>query len=1067
MDTEKKIIFLSNELCRKDAFEGNAHQNIADQIAKIIGKDIDRHIIGIEGGWGAGKSNLISLVNIKLNGDTVYEKGFNHKNSPYPFFIYDAWGHQSDFQRRAILEELTNDLTNEKKILDEKKWERKLQELLAKRKKTSTKEVPKLGVGLIASIVMAIITPLVTFVVGLIPEGRWCIRVLTALLPYFIVVLIAICNRRKSLIRNGQDCTWSNILYELFLVYKDQIKENETYTTISEKEPSSSEFKKWMDEVDSDLGKFNKTLIIVFDNMDRLPSHIVESLWSSIHSFFSDKTYNNIKVLIPFDRCHVQQAFKNEDIKDECFGNDFINKTFDVVFRVPPPIMRGWQQYMSDMWKKAFGDDAELSISVIQIYDALSKNHTPRKIIAFINEMAAVKMTMRDEIPDRYIALFIFGKEHIDKNPIAQLLEPDYMGDVKFEYEKDPDTIKYISALYYQLPVEKALDVVFTREATDALNSGNAERLHEIMEHIELSAILGNAILKVTSIEKASYTLAALDQYYGYKSYQEIPEWLKKIWGDLYQRCKNDEVKWNVIKPFHMELFAHLHDVQLADNIINGYLSIEDSEWDARLYVESIDKLRVNNDIIDKKLNKYKRKIAPKVFIELLRYTKKNYEKYGVLFDLQELDNYLASLEQNDVMSLNVIPNIILSEKEEFSKYKAKLKEWIGNSSTMEASGLGILFMRLKEVSEKPITFNDVFNDIRITNAWNALKGSDNPFKYDLLAMRIARGNAFSSAYVNTFQEVLNSNSSGDIEGVSKVIEYYLNYGTLTTNSTYYKDYTLVVKVHEYLTKNKVGISKATILDCLYHFDETVVDYGISQTLLFERLDGWSKFVKAGEINIEKLPSGLLEVVKDSELETAKIIRTACDEYYTSLSQEQWKEHILNEDNTFGIWKEYHPKRYQENFDALKSVLKEYANGTESTQPEKSLMTEWLEVCIEVKHSVKALFNEISSILKKDSAITKAKLLFFGAWILEYTEPERQKDFVEKLIPSEIIDSDVVSFIASHIDRLKECVIPEDFKEKIKHLAETSMKGEESIGIICDTYGIVIEEPESAENSGK
>ena len=256
-------------------------------------------------------------------------------------------------------------------------------------------------------------------------------------------------------------------------------------------------------------------------------------------------------------------------------------------------------------------------------------------------------------------------------------------------------------------------------------------------------------------------------------------------------------------------------------------------------------------------------------------------------------------------------------------------------------------------------------------------------------------------------------------------------------------------------------------MDCLYHFDETVVDYGISQTLLFERLDGWSKFVKAGEINIEKLPSGLLEVVKDSELETAKIIRTACDEYYTSLSQEQWKEHILNEDNTFGIWKEYHPKRYQENFDALKSVLKEYANGTESTQPEKSLMTEWLEVCIEVKHSVKALFNEISSILKKDSAITKAKLLFFGAWILEYTEPERQKDFVEKLIPSEIIDSDVVSFIASHIDRLKECVIPEDFKEKIKHLAETSMKGEESIGIICDTYGIVIEEPESAENSGK
>ena len=366
-----------------------------------------------------------------------------------------------------------------------------------------------------------------------------------------------------------------------------------------------------MDEVDSDLELHGKTLIIVFDNMDRLPSHIVESLWSSIHSFFSDKTYKHIKVLIPFDRLHVQQAFKNEDIKGECFGNDFINKTFDVVFRVPPPIMSGWQQYMYDMWKKAFGDDAELSISVTQIYDALCKNHTPRKIIAFINEIAAIKMTMRDEIPDCYIALFVFGKEYIDKKPIDQLLAPSFMGDVKFEYEKDPNTIKYLSALYYQLPVEKALDVVFTREATDALNSGNAERLHEMMEHIELSAILGNAILKVTNIEKASNTLAALDEYYGYNSYEVIPKWLIKIWEDLYKKCKNDEVEWNEIKPFHTELFAHLHDDQLADDMIKGYLSIEDSKWDAKLYVESIDKLKVNNDIIDKKLHKYRRKISP------------------------------------------------------------------------------------------------------------------------------------------------------------------------------------------------------------------------------------------------------------------------------------------------------------------------------------------------------------------------------------------------------------------------------------------------------------------------
>ena len=37
-------------------------------------------IIGIEGGWGSGKSNLVEQVRINLA-----EK--------YHLFIYDAWGH--------------------------------------------------------------------------------------------------------------------------------------------------------------------------------------------------------------------------------------------------------------------------------------------------------------------------------------------------------------------------------------------------------------------------------------------------------------------------------------------------------------------------------------------------------------------------------------------------------------------------------------------------------------------------------------------------------------------------------------------------------------------------------------------------------------------------------------------------------------------------------------------------------------------------------------------------------------------------------------------------------------
>lgn len=1062
MEETKIIKLLNNDPCREDAFAGRSHQHIADQLVYIIKNDADRHIIGIEGGWGSGKSNLISLVNKGLNGDDVYKESFDHKNSVYPFFVYDAWGHQADYQRRAILEELTHDLTNEKEILDGARWKKKLQELLAKRRKTTTKEVPSLGIGLIVTIILTILTPLVVFVAEIIPDDYWWAKILVSILPYILGGWYAINDRRQNLKDHGQDCTWTNIFSELILVYKNQIKENETYTTISEKEPSSTEFKTWMDEVDKDLKKLNKTLIIVFDNMDRLPSQKVESLWSSIHSFFSDKTYDNIKVLIPFDRQHVKKAFRNEDANGESYGNDFINKTFDVVFRVPPPIMTGWQQYMTDMWKKAFGKDSELSISVTQIYDALCQNHTPRKIIAFINEFATIKMTMRDDIPDRYIALFIFGKEDIDENPIKQLLSPSFMGDVKFEYDKDPNTIKYLSALYYQLPVGQALDVVFTREATDALEDGDGERLHEMMEHIELSTILGNAILKVNNVEMASNTLASLDDYYGYSGFDELPKWLIKIWEDLYRKCKNDNVDWKVIKPFHSELFSHLHDIQLAEELVSSYLSNDDDNWDAKLYVETIDKLKVDNDLVDQQLNVYKRSVSPKLFLELLKYTKKNYKDYGLTCDLKEIDGYLASVELKDILMIDVIPYINLEEGEVFTAYKAKLQELLRGTSSMEVSDISTLFARLKEISEKPIPFDAFFDDGCIYDRWNELKDKSDPFKYELLSMRIARRNLMGVSYSNSFQSFMEDYSDRDVTELAKVIEYYVCYGDMALNSEYYRDYPLVVKVFEYLTNNNHGGSRANILKCLYLFDNTVEDYKVDPILYFKKLDGWDQYLVLDKINIEKISSSLLAIVVENDKGIARKIRGACEAYFALLSQDQWKEHALKKDNTYRVWKQYHPKKYQANFDALKSILKEYANNTAGgTQPDKNLISEWLIICLEVKHSVKGLFNEVSAILKKDSTITKEKLLFFGSWILLYTDTEKQKDFVEKLIPSEIIDAEVVAFIYNQIAQLSNCVVPDDFKEKIRHLAETSLKGQDSIGKICEVFGIIIGESET------
>lgn len=98
--------FLQNAPCGEDLFEGKSHETIAKNIKKLIMSNDTCRVIGIDGGWGSGKSNLIKLVKKQLEEDT-------DTKGKYHIFEYDAWGFQTDFQRRSILENLTSFIVKE------------------------------------------------------------------------------------------------------------------------------------------------------------------------------------------------------------------------------------------------------------------------------------------------------------------------------------------------------------------------------------------------------------------------------------------------------------------------------------------------------------------------------------------------------------------------------------------------------------------------------------------------------------------------------------------------------------------------------------------------------------------------------------------------------------------------------------------------------------------------------------------------------------------------------------------------------------------------------------------
>lgn len=449
MNTENSPKFISNIPSGIDQFSSKSQEKTAQSIVEHIkNKDSEYKLVGLDGVWGSGKSNVISIIRKKLDTDKYY------------VFIYDAWAHQEDLQRRSFLEELTEAL-QKNTLTDKEKWEDKLKSLLSKRKLSTTKTVPQLSIPILIGFIIALLTPFADRIAAF-PKNEFS-KIIISLGPLLIAVTAWII----AGFRNREYWSLNALLY----IYKERDLEKITDETVSEKEPSVREFRRWMNELSEDL---KKDLIVVFDNMDRLPSDKIKILWSSIHTFFSEDPYKKIWVILPFDRNHIKSAFGEKDAEQ---NNHFINKTFSVIFNVAPAVLTDWQNLFFEKYHEAFQNENGHYNNVKNLFDLYNDQITPRKIISFINEVVALKLIWSDSIPIKYCALFALNKEKLLANPLEEILSEKYLDKAKFLFKNDELVGDYIAALVFNVDVEQASQVTLVRPLEVCLRDNNQEKL--------------------------------------------------------------------------------------------------------------------------------------------------------------------------------------------------------------------------------------------------------------------------------------------------------------------------------------------------------------------------------------------------------------------------------------------------------------------------------------------------------------------------------------------------------------------------------------------------------------
>ncbi|MDB5123279.1 MAG: hypothetical protein JWP94_1408 [Mucilaginibacter sp.] len=987
--------FISNDPFGVDLFEGKAQEKVADKIADILQNNLAIKVIGIDGGWGSGKSNLIEIIKKKLNAAVKYK---------FYFFIYDAWGHQEDLQRRSLLEEMTFFLTKKDEdgisiIYDDNKWQKKLKELLAKSKETEKKTIPSLSLGIVCSVLALIITPLFNSISDLF-ERDW-LKILITSIPLTSLIILFLyyyfyntskSNKLKQRVREAGA--------KLFYIYQQNQKQEITFEKISEDEPSVKKFRDWMKEISDDLK--DKNLLLVFDNMDRLPNGKILELWSSIHTFFAENSYHNIKVIIPFDRQNIKSAFENSNDNNNDYTDDYINKTFNIVYRVSPPILSDWKKFFEIKWKEAFSEIDEEFVKVIQVFDHLSTSKTPREIVAFINEFVASAQVCT-EVPYRYISLFIISKQIILINPENEIINPTYLKSLWFLYESDEELPKYIASLVYQIDPDRALEVIFTKNLTFALNNNEKNQIKNISESKFFIDILTKAIIEVENYENATLGLNEI--------YDKVP---KKTWDDLYQKMdpKVNLIPDAKIQPYHIILLTSISNKRtfLKNTLARFRKSNQFISLDYYTSIKKIDAILKENNI-QLKINEY---LAEKLttaedFVSLIKATK-DINTYEVRCNNVELNDFLDNINDADELNnssyLSFIP-----EKYNLTRYITSLENKIKTNQSNRTL-VAAFYTAYKNVSKT--TLKVLIDDNVLYSHVTSTPEAKDKFYYDLINMRIARWNTFATPYVSYFDDILKNTDATLVSNLAEGIEYFVNYGDLLIKYLEFQKPALN-EVIKSLTTKSTFTQKLSIVAVLKQIDPILEKTEINPKSLLNRLSAWDP----KPITEKDIPDILKNIEFFKLCETISNALTihcvnVANEYFDSLSDNEWLQEFQNPQSGLVVISLTTLKNLYSTkaVSAIKEVLLKIAK-CDIAIPDKAVWDKIIEKTN--KSSLKSAIKDVRDLFINTKEIDSNTFLFFGDWLFNYGEMESTTSALRRIFRKTVLeDESCVKIILKH-----------------------------------------------------
>ena len=464
-----------------------SHAPIAAAVRELITTEPGGRTIGLEGGWGSGKSTVVRLLNDRLDGSGAH------------VVVFDAWAHEGDPLRRSFLETLIKSVSA-KGWIGEQSWAERSENLARRRRVEHTRPVSRIErpaiIAAAGAALFAILVPLGAALVeaGLAADKSQALWIGGAV---FAVLAALIVGGGTVWLLRGRDDSAGGAFLSLFSV--ESVTES-TRETIETPDPTSVEFEStFRDLMREALGSdSSRRLVLVVDNLDRVSADDARSIWATLQTFLHHSHDNrepwldSLWVLLPYDRDGIARLWDESAtvVNDETqppatLADSFIDKSIQVRFEVPLPLLSDWRAYLESTLRLALPDCGEAdSYTAYRPYahrlaDS-DRAPSPREIKQYVNRIGALHRRWQHELP--FASLAFYASLGIDGVKVADSLRRGTLHESALADLLDDDVDAHLAAIAFNTSPERARQVLLGPLIDRALRRDTSDALVELLD---------------------------------------------------------------------------------------------------------------------------------------------------------------------------------------------------------------------------------------------------------------------------------------------------------------------------------------------------------------------------------------------------------------------------------------------------------------------------------------------------------------------------------------------------------------------------------------------------------